>query len=114
MAGFPDYMKRAHATRAAETPQDVLDAKARMRRILDDAKAADRKAAQLQHRTNSGQYRKHETMNSHDVLAAHLTGSDHRAAMLPEWRSSTRNMQAAHLAMHAAGVDHDLEEGMSE
>jgi hypothetical protein len=111
MGTFAGFMRDRRTAKAKAADQDTLEALARMRWMLKDARMSNRKSV-VQHRDEAGQFRKHEPMNSLDKLMAHLTSPDHSAAILPEWRGSTRNMQAAHLAMHANGADHDLEEGM--
>lgn len=87
--------------------QEALDQLANMRRILKDARQADRKAAP-QARTQGGTF--HTDTNDHARLLSHLV-TGHGMAILPAFRTSTRNAQAAHLVAHdVRGSDHLVED----
>ena len=83
----------------AKTIESVDEKLVRMRIILKTARE-DTKAAQVQHREESGRYVTHPEVGSHDLLARHMSGPGHSMAILPAWRGSTKNMALAHEAAH--------------
>ncbi len=61
-------------------------------------------------RAQDGTY--HTDVNDHTRLVAHMA-TGHGMAILPEFRTSTRNALAAHLVAHQTGIDHAIE-GVSD